>query len=368
LVLVTGRSNSGKTTILQYLALCVATGRNFDVHECSQGPVLWIAGEDAYNARLRLGGMCLQYGIDIDMLQRTGSFFIVPEAVKILDKASMKRFRKGVKKYVGANARFALVCVDSKSTCWGGENENSNDETAWFLEELRDLGTEFGKGDHGASMLLTHHLSKGSGEDGDEPTARGASALINNIDNEWRCAMNATSTIAKMEPGSKLRIARWKEIRFGIGVYQIPEEAYPRLRNRRGDMPKISIVEIGKPTGGGGGVGDDMTAADQSERVKILVALRDGLLDDPVKAKAVNEAVAGILEPELSEKSLPANRKAAANRARDLLRKMRGVKESLLDRDNKLTRGGHRFLEQYQEIDGISDRAELEEKGEPEEK
>lgn len=330
--LVTGRSNSGKTTVLEYLALCVASGINFATHECKKGPVLWIAGEDAHNAVFRIGGMCAEYNIDIDSLDE---FHVYEQPIQVLDKPSMEIFKAGLKEYIGkAQVRFQLIAIDSKSTCWGGENENSNDENAWFIQELKKMADEFD-----AAIIVTHHLSKGS--DDDEPTARGASSLINNTDHEWRSTMNATSTVATLEPGTKLRLPRWKPIRFGVKVVTLPDVLYPWLLNSRGDMPQISLVEPGK-------IDTPEQKASNLERVAVLVALRDGTLD----LRAVNESIAQLLNPDLNEQSSPADKKSAANHARELLRKMKG-KEQLVDVENKPTKLGHRFIEQYQDVDSM---------------
>lgn len=346
LVIATGQSNSGKTTVLQYLALCVATGRPFGSHASMQGKVLWIAGEDQYNAQLRLAAMCSEYGIPPDDL--TDWLYILPQAIAVMDKASMTAFHEAVDRCVGSSAAFSMVVIDSKSMCWGGEDENSNDENARFV---RDLSAHFVT-TYGAAVVITHHLTKN--KEKEEQTSRGASALINNIDHEWRFEMRSTNSTTIMEPGSKLRIARWPEMRFTIKVVELSGTDYPHLRNSQNRMPKISIAELSNAFG--------VSAKQQQDDVDfaaILTAMVAAKFDAKAR-KRINDSVARALHRIVDGTSEP-DAVAARDWVRHRLKKL--VEQKLLDKDYQVTAAGKLFAEQSGIAQTINEEAEEREPG-----
>ena len=235
-VVASGDSNSGKTTILQYLAFQVAQGAPFNTHSTKQGRVLWIAGEDTENAKYRVVAMCEEYGVDAKTLG--DNLLILPQPVAILQPESMEALRLAVEQRAGEGAEFALVVVDSKSVNWGGLDENSNDENASFVAAVRTyLIAPFGR----PAAVVTHHLTKH--REKEARSSRGAGALINNADHEWRFEMNQEARISMIAPGSKLRIERWVEQRFEIKVVNLPPAKFPQLKNSFGATPRVSIAE-----------------------------------------------------------------------------------------------------------------------------
>ena len=231
-----GDSNSGKTTILQLLALQVAQGLQFSGRKTKQGIVLWVAGEDIENAKYRVIAMCEEYGIDPVILG--DSLLMLAQPIAVLDADSMLAFADSVRKRIGTSNDLRLVVIDSKSVNWGGQEENSNDENAQFVAAVRKfIISMFGD----PAVLVTHHLTKS--RDKEVRTSRGASSLINNADHEWWFEMNQEARISAMRPGSKIRIERWEEMRFLVKVVNLPEQKLPMLRNNFGDMPRVSIAE-----------------------------------------------------------------------------------------------------------------------------
>lgn len=235
-VICSGDSNSGKTTILQLLALQIARGDPFAGKRVKRGRVLWIAGEDMENAKYRVVAMCEEYGID--PLDLGNDMLILPQPVAILDEGSMKQLHEAIEQRCGMGAEFTLIVVDSKSVNWGGTDENSNDENASFIAAVRTfLVDPFGR----PSVLITHHLTKQ--RDKEARSSRGGGALINNADHEWRFGMNQEARISSMAPGSKVRIERWPEQRFQIKAVSLPVHKFPQLVNNFGDTPRTSIAE-----------------------------------------------------------------------------------------------------------------------------
>jgi hypothetical protein len=329
LVIASGQSNSGKTTVLEYLALCVAMGHSFGVHQCERSRVLWIAGEDQYNAQLRIAAMCTEYGVKLSDLSQM--LYVLPQAIAVLSKVSMESFHEAVTRCVGAGTTFALVVIDSKSMCWGGDDENSNDENAQFVKGL----SEHFVAEYGAAVIVTHHLTKN--KEKEEQTARGASALINNCDHEWRFEMRGASGVSVLEPGSKLRIARWPEMRFAIKVVALDQQDYPKLCNSQGAMPKISIAEVTTTHGAMA-----KQAVDDAEYVTILRALIAKPLNAQSK-KRVNEVLSraiGKVQSGMSTADIRSGREWIRYR----LRKM--IEQKLVNDNLEVTDGGHALVEQ----------------------
>lgn len=235
-VIASGDSNSGKTTVLQLLALQIALGANFGSHRTKQGRVLWIAGEDMENAKYRTVAMCEEYGISAPSVG--DNLLLLPQPVAVLQKESMEGLRNAIEQRVGGGAEFVLIVLDSKSVNWGGIDENSNDENAAFISAIRSsLVDPFGR----PSIIVTHHLTKH--KEKEARSSRGASSLINNADHEWRFEMNQDAKIVAMRPGSKVRLERFPEQRFGVKVVELPKSKFAQLANNFGDMPRVSIAE-----------------------------------------------------------------------------------------------------------------------------
>lgn len=328
-VVITGQSNSGKTTVLQYMVYCIGMGVNFGAHPVVRSRVLWIAGEDAYNAQLRFGAMCSEYGTSIKELGEW--VYVLPQPIAVMKPVSMEAFHAAVEKYMPAAEPFQVVVVDSKSMCWGGEDENSNDENAQFVQELANHFTLR----YGASVLLTHHLTKN--KEKEEQTARGASALINNIDHEWRFEMRPTTMTSIMEPGTKLRIARWEPMRFAVKVVEAREADYPWLKNSQGDMPKISIAEATNKYG--------MMSKQQQQDAEFVSIIRaiQGL--DAKSKRHINDSIAKALGKLQQGASKP---DALAAREWVRIRVGRMKEQMMLDKDAEVTKAGAEFAEQFE--------------------
>lgn len=328
ITLATGQSNSGKTTVLQLLALCVARGDKFAGNQCHAGKVLWIAGEDQYNARLRLAAMCDEYGIAPSSID--DNMRILPQSVSVLDRTSMAAFHSAVDRDVGPESHFAVTILDSKSVCWGGEDENSNDENAEFIREVAShFVTKYR-----AAVIITHHLTKS--KEKEEQSARGASALINNIDHEWRFEMRPQSMVSIMEPGSKLRIARWDPIRFQIKTVSLSQVKYPHLMNNLGHMPQISLPEVANQFGL-----SVRKMQEDDELAEVLQAIKQ-LPPDAKKQARGRLAIAKIMGKVTDDTSLPDK-----NNARDWVRRRleKLVEQKLIDEEHQITTAGDSFLE-----------------------
>lgn len=232
--LCTGESNAGKSTILQYLAHCLVRGIAFGPHEVPhRGKVLWIAGEDAYNSRLRVAGMMQHFA-----QPRNPDYHLLPGAVQFLNAESRDSLHSMIEQAMGEQAEIAAVFLDSKAVLWGGQDENSNSETSLFMATLREEICER----YGASIFLLHHLTKKSKDPNSEQSARGAGALVNDADAEVRFSRSDTAGRLTMSAGPKLRGKRWEPLHFESKLVTLDPALFPGLVDEQGFAPEINIA------------------------------------------------------------------------------------------------------------------------------
>lgn len=236
LTLATGDSNSGKTTVLQYMSLCIALGIVFASHPTKRARVLWVAGEDDYNARIRYLALAQKYNVDFRDVKDW--LFVLPTRIEVLNEESLQMLHDAIHQFVPNPNDIGAIFLDSKSMTWGGEDENSNDEAATFLQVTKE---QLAKQYH-AAVVITHHLTKF--KDKELQSARGASALINNADHEWRFEKKSGDRIVCLQPGSKLRIAPWAPKNFFIEVFKLDVTDYPQLVDNFGEAPRVSVPEL----------------------------------------------------------------------------------------------------------------------------
>jgi hypothetical protein len=235
IVIAAGDSGSGKTTVVQYLALCVALGINFGTRRCKQRRALWIAAEDQYNARLRIEAYADHYGLDRAVLEQ--NFLILPEQVALMGPYScFPVLHRLLREHWGSEPNLGLVVVDTKSAAWGGKEENSNDENAAFLSLLsRELVQPYG-----AAPIVLHHMTKSK----ENPTIRGGGATVFNADHSWLFRTRAGSRITTIEQGKK-RMRPWDPFFVEIKDHVLQGPQYEHLRDPHLDkMPCVSIAEL----------------------------------------------------------------------------------------------------------------------------
>jgi hypothetical protein len=232
--LCTGDSNAGKSTVLQYLAHCIVRGIPFGPCEVPHnGRVLWIAGEDSYNSRLRIAGM-LQYF----SATRSPEYHILPGVIQVLSAESMESLHRMIEQAMGEEAEIAAFFLDSKAVLWGGEDENNNSEASQFMATLRAEMCER----YGATVFLLHHLTKKSKDGSGEQSARGAGALINDADAEIRFSRSDTAGKLTMQPGAKMRGKRWDPLHFENKLLTLDQKLWPTLVDPQGYVPEINIA------------------------------------------------------------------------------------------------------------------------------
>lgn len=323
ITIVTGDSNSGKTTVLQHMALCIASGTPFASHAVKRSRVIWVAGEDAHNAQVRILGLAQKYPQHFDLDALDNWFYILPQRIEIMREDSLANFLEAVDALEGSDD-IGAIFLDSKSMVWGGEDENSNDEAAEFIQVTLEKIVKR----YNCAVVITHHLTKF--KDKEAQSARGASALINNVDHEWRFDKRGNEKIVTMMPGSKLRIAPWSEKHFTIEVINV--HGHPHLIDNFGDEPRISVPELTNQAG----VSASKIQTDKHMAIVIDVLLNQVVRNNKGEVAVIEIARAMLNHAEFAEERNDRFKKAAGKTAADQVQEKleRGVRD-MLERKNK---------------------------------
>ncbi|RWO53698.1 AAA family ATPase [Mesorhizobium sp.] len=126
---LTGMTGAGKTAVLLLIAYCTALGKRLGDRDVREGRVIYSAGENPVDVRMRWLGMAHELGFDpenIDVHFIAGTYSIPESIEKIADAA---RTMGGVD----------LVIIDTSAAYFQGQDENSNVEMGNHARDMRKL-------------------------------------------------------------------------------------------------------------------------------------------------------------------------------------------------------------------------------------
>jgi hypothetical protein len=163
---LTGRTNGGKTAIALLVAAHVGIGRPIGKCEVAQGRVLYFAGENPDDVRMRWIAMAQNLDFDIDTIPVS----FVPGTFKISQIAA--RITQEVKE----SGDVALVVIDTSAAFFEGDDENSNAQQGAHARRLRSLVKLSG----GPCVLALCHPVKNATPENLIP--RGGGAFVAEVD------------------------------------------------------------------------------------------------------------------------------------------------------------------------------------------
>jgi hypothetical protein len=168
---MTAPTGGGKTAIALLLSALVGEGRLIGSATVDQGRVLYLAGENPDDIRMRWRAMSDKLGFDIKAIEVhfiAGTFEIPKLFQRITDEIEL----------IGD---VALIVVDTSAAYFQGEDENSNVQMGNHARMLRKLTTLPGK----PCVIVCCHPTKGAGNDNLLP--RGGGAFIAEMDGNLVC-------------------------------------------------------------------------------------------------------------------------------------------------------------------------------------
>jgi DNA-binding MarR family transcriptional regulator len=210
---LTGLTGSGKTAIVLRLAANVALGRAFGGREVETGRVLFFAGENPVDVRMRWIKICEELKVEPSIMD----VHFLDGAMPIGDVASnraVKRegmlIRAQIESEVEALGGVSLVIIDTNTAYFRGEDENDNVEAAAHARMLRS----FVELDGGPTVLVTCHPTKNASLENLLP--RGGGAFVNEVDGNLVSIRQLGSQIVTVETHGKFRGPEFAPIPFKI--------------------------------------------------------------------------------------------------------------------------------------------------------
>ena len=193
---ITGRTGEGKTTVCLRLAAHVARGLQFGKAAVTQGRVLYLAGENPDDIRMRWIALMEQMDLDpneteVDFVD--GRFKIAEIPEHILNIARTKQ--------------YVLVIVDTSVAFSQSVDENSNTEQLQHAQNLRAL-IDLLPGS--PTILVCCHPPKNAEDTNLQP--RGGGAVIAEFDGNLTC--RRTETVTEVHWQGKFRGPEFAPIHF----------------------------------------------------------------------------------------------------------------------------------------------------------
>ncbi|MFO1132205.1 MAG: AAA family ATPase [Hyphomicrobiales bacterium] len=239
---LTGATGGGKTAIALLLAARAAQNQFLAGRDCTGGRVIYFAGENAEDVRMRWVAMAEMYGFDpstIDVHFVEGTF-------------SLTTFADCVGLQIEELGGAALVIVDTSPAYFEGQDENSNVELGNHARMLRKLTGYRGN----PCVLALCHPTKGTTSENLLP--RGGGAFLAEVDGNLTARL--TDMTVELHWQGKLRGPGFEPLSF-----ELKSTTAQRLRDSRGRQ--ITTV-----------VARDLTPAEADARVAASLRLQDQVL------------------------------------------------------------------------------------------
>lgn len=221
---LTAKTGTGKTAIMLRIAAHVALGRPIGDRFLEKGRVLYFAGENPDDIRMRWIGLAQEMAFndeEIDVHFIPGIFKISEMRTKITEE--MKRI-----------GDFSLIVVDTSAAYFEGDEANSNSQMVAHGRMLRSLCEAPG----GPCVFVACHPIKNAADD--NLTPYGGGAFLNELDGNLT-AKKFDSAVAVHWQG-KFRGPEFSEIIFGLRTITCQ-----RLKDSRGRLiPTVVSYPMGE--------------------------------------------------------------------------------------------------------------------------
>ncbi len=206
---LTGRTGSGKTAMMLYLAALVgghvgiSNGKKvMDGREVERGRVVYFAGENPDDIRMRWIAMADYFGFSFDSVD---VHFVLG---RVSLNGDIDRIRAKVHEIGGAQ----LVIVDTAIAYFEGDDENSNAQMSSYAREyLRPLTTLTGR----PCVVVNCHPAKNVAEDNLQP--RGGGAFVTEVDTNLVATRHGE--FCELHWQTKIRGSEFNPVKFEFVPY-----------------------------------------------------------------------------------------------------------------------------------------------------
>jgi hypothetical protein len=222
---LTAQTGVGKTTIAMLVTAHVSIGRMLGGLDVAKGPVIYFAGENPTDVRMRWLGLTRAMNIDPDTADVHFIDGVVPLS-QTAESISKEIRRKGLTP--------SLVIVDTAAAFNEGDEENSNNQAGDYARRLRSLTKLPG----GPCVLVLCHPAKNAGDDALVP--RGGGAFLNEVDGN--IALRKLDGLVAACAFGKFRGPEFPPLSFEL----VTERDHPKLKDARGrPIPTVIARSIG---------------------------------------------------------------------------------------------------------------------------
>ncbi len=218
---LTGATGAGKTTVTLQVAASVALGKPFGGRGVEKGRVLFLAGENPDDIRMRWIALSDVMGFDLTTI---GVHFIpgVFRIGEMTDRISREAEMLG---------GVALVIVDTSAAYYPGSEENSNVQMGEHARQLRDLATLPG----GPCVIINCHPVKNAGPENLLP--RGGGAFVAEVDGNLTCTKS--DTLVTLHWQGKFRGPDFEPI-----ILETKTVTVDRLRDSKGRLIPSVVAQV----------------------------------------------------------------------------------------------------------------------------
>jgi len=241
---LTGRTGSGKSALLLLLTSSVALERSIGAHQAQIGRVLYLAGENPDDIRMRWIAMSERFDFNIDSI----NVHFIPGTFKISEMFA--RIQAEAERL----GPFALVVVDTSAAFFEGDDENSNAQQGAHARRRRSLVTLSG----GPCVIVAAHPPKNVQADNLQP--RGGGAFIAEMDGNLT-AGKEDGTVELYWQG------KFRGPDFAPIAFKLETVTHDRLRDTKGRMIPTVVASFLSEA-----AQDDITAAARTNENKVLTA------------------------------------------------------------------------------------------------
>jgi AAA domain len=197
---LTAPTGTGKTAVALLLSALIALGRSIGEYQVERGRVLYLAGENPDDVRMRWLAMADAMDFDIDTIE----VHFLPGVYKLSEIGS--RIRAEVEQ-IGP---IDFLIVDTSAAYFEGEDENSNTQMGLHARRLRELVKLPG----GPCVLVACHPVKNPSPDNILP--RGGGAFLAEVDGNL--TLSKSDSVVIMHHQGKFRGPDFAPIPFGLST------------------------------------------------------------------------------------------------------------------------------------------------------
>lgn len=206
--MVFGPSGSGKSFLVFDIALCCATGKDWNGKKVKQGPVIYICGEGRHAIPRRVKAWETHYGVTVPH----GRMMVSSTSIDF-EPATIANMISEINEIAAqANEPPVMIIIDTMARALpGNADENSTKDTGLFIKECDNLQTTYN-----CSVIIVHHTGHN-----ETKRARGSSALKGAMDVEIMVSSDGTIEWTKTKDIESPPLISFsvKQIRYGEGKH-----------------------------------------------------------------------------------------------------------------------------------------------------